>query len=224
MYHHPCRFQSTDAHAPLHVRREHLIFKPPNRLLEGLSLALKSPVPIDLRSERAITDLSEGLVYAVMSHVVSVQKLKYVGSNERGRDVDVGDDGGMDLAVICRAIKGESPFYKRVRGVEVGTDVTRRCFTAVFISDTEWDIGRTSIVLEACWDWRGSSSGGPRALRLLCVSGVSSIWYRLGSITSASTLTSTSSGTYTQPFGNDGLLESEAIRDDTHDLLSIIVG
>jgi hypothetical protein len=145
--------------------------------LEGLTLALKSPVPIDLRSERAITDLPKGLVYAVMSHIVSVQKSKYVGSNERGRDVDVGDDGGMDLAVICGAVKGESPFYKRVRGVEVGVDVTRRRFTAVFVLDMEWDIGRASIVLEACRDWRGSSSGGPRALRLRCESGASSIWY-----------------------------------------------
>jgi hypothetical protein len=71
----------------------------------------------------------------------------------------------MDLAVICGAVKGESPFYKRVRGVEVGVDVTRRRFTAVFVLDMEWDIGRASIVLEACRDWRGSSSGvrGPCA-------------------------------------------------------------
>jgi hypothetical protein len=37
-------------------------------------------------------------------------------------------------------------------------------------------------------------------------------------------LTSTSSGTYTQPFGNDSLLESKAIRDDARDFLSIVVG
>jgi hypothetical protein len=154
MYHRPCRLQSTDTHAPFYVRCKHLIFKPSDRLLKGLLLALKSPVAVDLRSERAITDLPEGLVYAVMPHVVSIQKPKYVGSNERGRDIDVGDDSGMNLAVISGAVKGESPFYKRVRGVDVGVDVTRRGFTAVFVSDPEWDISGASIVLETCRDWR----------------------------------------------------------------------
>jgi hypothetical protein len=59
----------------------------------------------------------------------------------------------MDFAVICGPVKGQSPFYKRVRGVDVGSDVTRRRFTAMLISDTEWDIGRTSIVFEASRDW-----------------------------------------------------------------------
>jgi hypothetical protein len=37
-------------------------------------------------------------------------------------------------------------------------------------------------------------------------------------------LTSTSSGTYTQPFGNDGWLDSEALRDDMRDFFSVVVG
>jgi hypothetical protein len=59
----------------------------------------------------------------------------------------------MDFAVIGGPVKGQSPFYKRVRGVDVGSDVTRRRFATVFVSDTEWDIGRTSIVFEAGRDW-----------------------------------------------------------------------
>jgi hypothetical protein len=47
----------------------------------------------------------------------------------------------MDFAVIGGSVKRQPPFYKRVRGVEVGADVTRRRFTAVLISDTEWDEG-----------------------------------------------------------------------------------
>jgi hypothetical protein len=37
-------------------------------------------------------------------------------------------------------------------------------------------------------------------------------------------LTSTSSGTYAQPFGSDGLIESETLRDDACDFFSVIVG
>jgi hypothetical protein len=59
---------------------------------------------------------------------------------------------------------------------------------------------------------------------LLRVSGVSSIWYRLGSTTLASTLTPTSSVAYTQPFGNNGLLESKTFGDDARDFVSEIVG
>jgi hypothetical protein len=79
-------------------------------------------------------------------------------------------------------------------------------------------------MLEASWDWGGGSSGGPRALHLLRMNGASSIWYRLGSATSASTLTPTSSMAYTQPFGNNGLLESETFSDDAQDLVSEIIG
>jgi hypothetical protein len=100
----------------------------------------------------------------------------------------------------------------------------RQRFTAVLVSDTERDEGGASIVLEAGRDWGLDSSGGRRALRLLRVSGASSIWYCLGSVTSASALTSTSLGTYTQPFGSDVLLEPEALRDDAHKFFSVVVG
>jgi hypothetical protein len=182
-----------------------------------------SPVSVDLRSERAITELSKGLVYLIKAHVVSIEESKDVSSDERGRNVDVNDRRGMDLAVVRRPVKGESPFYKRVRGVEVGADVTRRRFTAMLVPDAEWYEGRASIVFETCRDWGWDPSGGPGALRLL-LHGASSIWYWLGSITSASTLTSTSSGTYTQPFSNDGLLDSKTLRDNARNFFSVIVG
>jgi hypothetical protein len=126
----------------------------------------------------------------------------------------------MDFAVIGGSVKRQPPFYKRVRGVEVGTDVTCRRFTAVLISDMEWDEGRALIVFEAGGDWGWNSSGGPRALRLLRVSGAASSWYWLGSVT----LTSTSSGTYTQPFGSDDWIDAEALRDDARDFFSVVVG
>jgi hypothetical protein len=56
------------------------------------------------------------------------------------------------------------------------------------------------------------------------VSGAASSWYLLGSVTSASTLTSTSSGTYTQPFGSDRLVNAKAFCDDIGDFFSVIVG
>jgi hypothetical protein len=59
---------------------------------------------------------------------------------------------------------------------------------------------------------------------LLCVSGASSIWYRLGSVTLASTLTSTSSGTYTHPFGSDVLVDAEALCDDVRNIFSVVIG
>jgi hypothetical protein len=59
----------------------------------------------------------------------------------------------MDFAVICGPVKGQLPFYKRVRGIDVSSDVTCQCFAAVFVLDTEWDIGQTSIVFEAGRDW-----------------------------------------------------------------------
>jgi hypothetical protein len=40
-----------------------------------------------------------------MPHIVGVEKPKYVGSDERGRDVNVNDSCGMDLAVIGGAVK-----------------------------------------------------------------------------------------------------------------------
>jgi hypothetical protein len=57
-------------------------------------------------------------------------------------------------------------------------------------------------------------------LRLLRVSGASSIWYRLGSVTSAST----SSGTYTQPFSSDDGVDAEALRDDVRNFFSVVMG
>jgi hypothetical protein len=78
-------------------------------------------------------------------------------------------------------------------------------------------------VFEAVRDWRGNSSGGPRALRLLRMSGASSIRYRLGSVTLASTLTSTSSGTYTQPFGSNVGIDAESLCDDARDLFAVVV-
>jgi hypothetical protein len=56
------------------------------------------------------------------------------------------------------------------------------------------------------------------------VSGAPSTWYRLGSVTSASTLTSTSSGTYTQPFGSDSGVDAETLRDDARKLVCFVVG
>jgi hypothetical protein len=112
----------------------------------------------------------------VKTHVVSIQESKDVSGNGRGRDVDVDDSRGMDLTMVRGTVNGESPFYKRVRGVDVGADVMRRRFTAVFVPDAEWYEGRASIVFEACRDWGCNSSGGLRALRLL-LRGVSSIRY-----------------------------------------------
>jgi hypothetical protein len=104
-YHRPCRLQSTDTHVSLHVRGKHLILESSNRLLERLMFTLESPVPIDLRSERAVADFPEGFVYAIIPHVVSVKKPKYIGGNGRGRDVDVNDGRGMDFAVVCGPIE-----------------------------------------------------------------------------------------------------------------------
>jgi hypothetical protein len=201
-----------------------LILKPTDRLLEGLVLALEASVTVNLSTEGAVTELPDSLVDAIIPHVVGVKKPKDVSGDKRRGYVDINYGHGMDFAVIGGAVKRQPPFYKRVRGVEMGPDITRRCFTAMLVSDTEGDIGRASIVFEAGRDWGCNSSGGPRALRLLRVSGASSIWYRLGSVTSASTLTSTSSGTYTQPFGSDGLVDAEALCDDSCDLFSVVVG
>jgi hypothetical protein len=85
-------------------------------------------------------------------HIVSVEKLKYIGSNGRGRDIDVDDGCGMDLAVVGGPVKRQSPLYKWVRGVKVGADVTRRRFTAMLVSDVERDVRGASVVLKACWD------------------------------------------------------------------------
>jgi hypothetical protein len=40
-----------------------------------------------------------------MPHIVSIEKLKYVGGNRRGRYVNIYDGRGVDLAVVSRAIE-----------------------------------------------------------------------------------------------------------------------
>jgi hypothetical protein len=174
-YHRSCRLQSTYAHAPFHIRREHLILESANRLLEGFAFTLKASVAVNFRTEGTITDLPDGFVYAIVPHVVAVKESEYVSGDDGGRYVDVDHGCCVDFAVISRPIERQPPFYKRIRGVKVGADVTRRRFAAVFVSDTEWNESRASIVFEASWDWGCNSSGGPRALRLLRVSGVPSI-------------------------------------------------
>jgi hypothetical protein len=122
--------------------------------LEGLVLALKASVTVNFGAEGTITELPDGLVHPIIPHIVGVEKPKDVGCDERRRDVDVYYGRSMNLAVISGPVERQPPFYKRVRGVEVGADVTCRRFTAVLVSDTEWDEGRASIVFEAGRDWR----------------------------------------------------------------------
>jgi hypothetical protein len=57
---------------PLHIRSEHLILQTPDQLFKRLTLADELSVPIDLRLERAVTDLSKSLVHALVPHVVGV--------------------------------------------------------------------------------------------------------------------------------------------------------
>jgi hypothetical protein len=152
-----------------------VILESGNGLLEGLAFTLKASVAVNFRTEGAITDLPNGFVYTIVPHVVAVKESEYVSGDHGGRGVDVDHGGRVDFAVIGRPIERQPPFYKRVRGVEVGADVTRRRFAAVLVSDTEWNESRASIVFEAGGDWGCISSGGPRALRLLRVSGVLSI-------------------------------------------------
>jgi hypothetical protein len=121
--------------------------------LEGLALALKAPVTVNLCTEGTITDLPDGFIHAVIPHIVTVKESEYVSGDERGRDVDVDHGSCVDFTVIGRPVERQPPFYKRVRGVEVGADVTRRRFAAVFVADTEWNVGRASIVFEAGGDW-----------------------------------------------------------------------
>jgi hypothetical protein len=130
-----------------------LVLQASNRLLKGPSLTLKPPIPIDFGPEGPISDLTDGLVYVVVPHIVSIEKPKYVGGDGRRRDVDVYYGRGMDLAVISGAVNGETPLYKGVRSVEVGPDVTCRRFTAGVSSDAERDECWPPVMLEArgCW-------------------------------------------------------------------------
>jgi hypothetical protein len=61
------------------------------------------------------------------------------------------DSGGMNLAMVSGSVERQTPFYKGVWSVEVSMDVTCRRFTTVFVADTEWDIGKASVMLEARW-------------------------------------------------------------------------
>jgi hypothetical protein len=86
-------------------------------------------------------------------HVVGVEKSKNISRNEGRGYVHIDYGCGMNFTVIGGAVKRQPPFYKRVRGVEMGPDITRRRFTAVLIADAEGDVGRASIVFEAGWNW-----------------------------------------------------------------------
>jgi hypothetical protein len=109
---------------------------------------LEPSVSIDFGSERLIPNLTDGLIYGVVPHVVSVKKSEDVVSDRRGCNIDVNDGSGVDLTVIGGAIEGKPPFYKGVRSIEVGPDVTRRRFTAGVSSDTERDERRPSVMLD----------------------------------------------------------------------------
>jgi hypothetical protein len=62
------------------------------------------------------------------------------------------NSGGMDLTMIRGAIERQPPFYKGIGGIEMGPDILRQRFTAVFL-DAEWNVGRASVMFEAwrCW-------------------------------------------------------------------------
>jgi hypothetical protein len=184
----------------------------------GLTLPLESTVSGNLGYQRTIANLTERLIHAVMPHIVSMKKPKNVGRNGRRGNVNVIDSGGVDLTVICGTIKRQPPFYKGVRSVEMGPDIPRWRLTAVVL-DAEWDKGGASVVFEArrCWRYRSCSwaSSISQSRRLWRVSGASSIWYLSGSTTSALTPTVTSTASYAQPFGNDDLVESKSLGEDT---------
>jgi hypothetical protein len=154
---------------------------------------LQPPIPIDFGLERPITNLTDGLIDIIVPHVVSIKKPKYVGGNGRGRNVNVDNGCGMDLAVIGGTVHGKTPFYKGVRSVEVSPDVTRRRFTTGVSSDAERDECRSSIMLEARWCRRYGSASALAWLRWLRVRGALVMWYRLGSVTSALTSSPASS-------------------------------
>jgi hypothetical protein len=82
-----------------------LIFDACNGILKGFPLALESSVPSDFGYQRAIADLTERLIHAVMPHVVSMQKPEDIGSDGRRGNVNVMNGGGVDLTVVCGAVK-----------------------------------------------------------------------------------------------------------------------
>jgi hypothetical protein len=132
---------------------------------------LQSPIPVDLGPERPITDLTDSFVHVVVPHVVGVEKSKDVVSDGRGRNVDIDDGGSMDLTMVGGAVNRKTPFYKGVRSVEVGPDVTRRRFTAGVSSDTEGNERRPSVMLEAQRSRRCGSASALAWLSWLRVKG-----------------------------------------------------
>jgi hypothetical protein len=66
---------------------------------------LEPPVPIDFGPERPITNLTYGFVHVVVPHVVCIKEPEYVASDGRGRNVNVDDGCGVDLAVVSGAVK-----------------------------------------------------------------------------------------------------------------------
>jgi hypothetical protein len=70
-----------------------------------LSLTLKPPIPIDFGSKGPVTNLTEGFVYTIVTHIISVQQSQYVGGDRRRGDVEVVDSCGVYLAMVGRAVK-----------------------------------------------------------------------------------------------------------------------
>jgi hypothetical protein len=80
------------------------------------------------------------------------------------------------------------------------------------------------VMLKARRCQRCGSSSCLTALCLLRVRGASSIRYWLGSTTSSLTSALTFSTLYTQPFGSDGGINPEALRNDFGDFSAVVVG
>jgi hypothetical protein len=105
-HHRPSRLQSADAHMPLYISCEHLILESTNRLLEGLTLALEPLIAVDLGPEGSVTELPEGFIHVIVAHVVSVEKPKDVGGDERRWNVHVDYRCRMNLAMVGGSVKG----------------------------------------------------------------------------------------------------------------------
>jgi hypothetical protein len=126
-HHSSGRLQSTNAHAPLHIRREHLILESTDGLLEGLVLVLKASVTVNFSAEGTITELPDGLVHAIIPHVVSIKEPKNIGGDERGRYVNVNHRHGMDFAVVggCHGSAG-TPLGTHANGEDSGLEESRK--------------------------------------------------------------------------------------------------
>jgi hypothetical protein len=104
MYHRPRTLKLADAHAPLNITREQMVLNARNRVLERLTLTLELAVAADLSDQGSIADLAECLIYAIMPHVVSVEKLKNVGCDRRRGNVHVMNGLGVDFAMVSGAV------------------------------------------------------------------------------------------------------------------------